>query len=74
MMPHRVEAREAIEPELLTVSSFAVRCSDSDVGGFVEQILELLSDGHRIVDLSSHDRRGTVIELRALKEEIANGD
>jgi hypothetical protein len=75
MIPNNAAAAEVTEPELRTVSTFAVRNADSHIDGLVEQILELLAGGTRIVDLSSHDRRGTVIELRAQNEEtLPDGD
>lgn len=58
-------ANDAVEPELRRVCTFDVRHADSDVEGLVDQIMGLLDGGVTLVDLSHHDHRGTVIELRA---------
>jgi hypothetical protein len=54
-----------VEPELDCVSVFDIRRADSDVDGFVTQILGLLASGVTLIDVSHHDHRGTTIELRA---------
>lgn len=54
-----------VEPDLSHVDSFDIRRADSDVDGFVDQVLGLLASGMTLVDISHHDHRGTVIELRA---------
>ncbi|MFE6333983.1 hypothetical protein ACFVOK_12285 [Streptomyces sp. NPDC057798] len=54
-----------VEPELDHVTSFDIRRADSDVDGFVTQVLGLLASGVTLVDVSHHDHRGTAIELRA---------
>lgn len=59
------QPNDAVEPELRSVSFFDVRHADSDIDGLVAQIVDLLADGVTLVDLSHHDHRGTVIELRA---------
>ncbi|MEV8034849.1 hypothetical protein [Streptomyces sp. NPDC086182] len=55
----------AVEPELQSIYTFDVRRVDSDVEGLVDRITSLLDAGVTLVDLSQHDHRGTVIELRA---------
>jgi hypothetical protein len=57
--------QDGVEPELDLVTTFDVRRVDSDADQVVGQILGLLSAGTTLVDLSHHDRFGTVIELRA---------
>lgn len=56
---------EAVEPEMHSICTFDVRRADSDVEGLVDRITSLLAAGVTLVDLSQHDHRGTVIELRA---------
>lgn len=58
----------AVEPELQSIYTFDVRRVDSDVEGLVERITSLLDAGVTLVDLSQHDHRGTVIELRAQRK------
>ncbi|MBD0688373.1 MULTISPECIES: hypothetical protein [Streptomycetaceae] len=57
--------QDDVEPSLELISTFDVRHANSDVDNLVDQITELLSAGTRLVDLSHHDRFGTIIELRA---------
>lgn len=64
MIPE-IELAESVEPQLQYVCSYQVRRADSDVEELVEQIMGLLGGGATLVDLSRHDHRGTVIELRA---------
>lgn len=59
----------AVEPELRSICTFDVRRADSDVDGLVDRITALLDSGVRLVDLSQHDHRGTLIELRAQPKE-----
>ncbi|MFE9407327.1 hypothetical protein ACFYN0_00780 [Streptomyces sp. NPDC006704] len=58
-----------VEPELDVVSVFDIRRADSDVDGFVTQILGLLTSGVTLIDISQHDHRGTAIELRGRSGE-----
>lgn len=59
----------SVEPELRRVSTFDVRHADSDVERLVDEIVDLLDHGVTLVDLSHHDHRGTLIELRAQPKE-----
>lgn len=63
---------EAVEPELHSICTFDVRRVDSDVEGLVNRITSLLDAGVTLVDLSQHDHRGTVIELRAQPKDGGN--
>ncbi|KIX79311.1 hypothetical protein SF23_01240 [Streptomyces sp. MBRL 10] len=56
---------DTVEPALDRICTFDIRHSDSDVEKLVDRITDLLADGVTLVDLSHHDHRGTVIELRA---------
>ncbi|MFL6076980.1 MAG: hypothetical protein ACJ73S_26600 [Mycobacteriales bacterium] len=53
-----------VEPPTELVRSFAVRRADDDLDSLVNTIMELIDDEAAVVDLSHHDRRADVIELR----------
>jgi hypothetical protein len=64
-MQGTVLGNDVVEPVLKSICTFDVRHADSDAEGLVDQIMGLLDTGVTLVDLSHHDHRGTVIELRA---------
>lgn len=53
------------EPAVVTRRTFHVRRAESDVASLVDEILAALGSGANVIDLSHHDPRGTMIELRA---------
>ncbi|MDQ7909095.1 hypothetical protein RB614_31690 [Phytohabitans sp. ZYX-F-186] len=60
---------DAVEPETTTVRTFAVRRDDDDLNTFVDTIIELLEHDGVLVDLSRHDHRADLIELRVSTSE-----
>jgi hypothetical protein len=55
------------EPPTTLARTFAVR-RDTDVEAFAAEVLALLDHGDTVIDLSRHDRRADVIELRVLRQ------
>lgn len=55
---------DGIEPLATTVRTFAVRRDDDDLNAFADTIVALLEQDGVLVDLSRHDRRADLIELR----------
>ncbi len=60
--PHQVE------PPTVPVRTFAVRRADDDLDSFVDTIIELVDHEATLVDLSHHDSRADVIELRVASQ------
>ncbi|GAA4714968.1 hypothetical protein [Phytohabitans rumicis] len=55
---------DEVEPLATTVRTFAVRRDDDDLDAFADTIVALLDQDGVLVDLSRHDRRADLIELR----------
>jgi hypothetical protein len=49
---------------MIVVASHAVRRADVEVDAFVAEIIDHLQSDGSLVDLSIHDTRGTLIQLR----------
>ncbi len=64
--PHQVE------PPTTLVCSFAVRRANDDLDSFVDTIIKLIDDEATVVDLSHHDRRADIIELRVASRTRRN--
>lgn len=62
---------DAVEPETTAVRTFAVR-RDDDLNTFADTITELLEHDAVLIDLSRHDRRADLIELRVATSEPRN--
>jgi len=53
-----------VEPVTTTIRTFAVRRDDDDLDVFADMIVGLLDHDRALVDLSRHDQRADIIELR----------
>jgi hypothetical protein len=58
-----------VEPATTTIRTFAVRRDDDDLDVFVDTIVALLDQDRVLIDLSHHDRRADIVELRVAHPE-----
>jgi hypothetical protein len=61
-----------VEPPTTLVRGFAVRRADDDLNSFVDTIIKLIGDEATVVDLSHHDLRADIIELRVASRDRRN--